>query len=148
MVQFLTIIFFLGFLQILLGFSNVPFFFVSPCTLQKFNTYGGGELPYRAAAQRASAPKTRMRVTPTWFTCGQSWGHAVYPALFLILSFVLLICRQLSIWNCYKPFFSLLCICQLLCFCRLALTLQPWKWTFKQYHIIYVKCEYFTKQKM
>ena len=27
------------------------------------------------------------------------------------------------------------------------LTLWPWKWTLKQYHIIYVKCEYFTNQK-
>ena len=31
MVQFLSIIFFLGFLQFLLGFSKVPVFFVSPC---------------------------------------------------------------------------------------------------------------------
>ena len=31
MVQFLPIIFFLGFLQFLLGFSKVPVFFVSPC---------------------------------------------------------------------------------------------------------------------
>ena len=27
------------------------------------------------------------------------------------------------------------------------LTLWPWKWTFKQQHAIYVKCEYFTNQK-
>ena len=31
MVQFLSIIFFLGFLQFLLGFSKVPVFFVSFC---------------------------------------------------------------------------------------------------------------------
>ena len=31
MVQFLSIIFFLGFLQFLLGFSKVPVFFVSSC---------------------------------------------------------------------------------------------------------------------
>ena len=24
----------------------------------------------------------------------------------------------------------------------------PWKWTFKQQHIIYVKCEYFTNPKV
>ena len=35
MVQFLSIIFFLGFLQFLLGFSKVPVFFVSPCTTPK-----------------------------------------------------------------------------------------------------------------
>ena len=29
-----------------------------------------------------------------------------------------------------------------------CLTLWPWKRTFKQWHIIYVKCEYFTNQKM
>ena len=33
MVQFLSIIFFLGFIQFLLGFSKVPFFFVSLCIL-------------------------------------------------------------------------------------------------------------------
>ena len=41
-------------------------------------------------------------------------------ALFF-LSFNLLIGWQLSIWNCCKPFFSLLYNCQLLCFWRLAL---------------------------
>ena len=30
----------------------------------------------------------------------------------------------------------------------LLLTLWPWNWTFKYYHIIYVKCEYFTNQKV
>jgi hypothetical protein len=35
------------------------------------------------------------------------------------LSFNLLIAWQLSIWNCCKPFFSLLYNCQLLCFWRL-----------------------------
>jgi hypothetical protein len=29
---------------------------------------------------------------------------------------------QLSFWNCCKPFFSLFCNCQLLCFWRLALS--------------------------
>jgi len=28
-----------------------------------------------------------------------------------------------------------------------TLTLWPWKWTFKQQQIIYVKCKYFTNQK-
>jgi hypothetical protein len=36
------------------------------------------------------------------------------------LPFNLLIGWQLSIWNCCKPFFPLLCNCQLLCFWRLA----------------------------
>jgi len=27
------------------------------------------------------------------------------------------------------------------------LTLWPWKWTLKQQHIIYVKCEYFINKK-
>jgi hypothetical protein len=31
MVQFLSIKFFVGFLQFLLGFSKLPVFFVSPC---------------------------------------------------------------------------------------------------------------------
>jgi hypothetical protein len=39
---------------------------------------------------------------------------------FFFLSSSLLIVRQLSIWNGYKPFFSLLYNCQLLCFWRLA----------------------------
>ena len=39
MVQFLSIIFFLGFLQFLLGFSKVPVFFVSLCILTCIN-YG------------------------------------------------------------------------------------------------------------
>ena len=30
---------------------------------------------------------------------------------------------------------------------NIILTIWPWKWTFKQYHIIYVKCDYFTNQK-
>jgi hypothetical protein len=42
---------------------------------------------------------------------------------FFFLSFNLLIGWQLSIWNCCKPFFSLLYNCQLLCFCRLALSI-------------------------
>jgi hypothetical protein len=37
------------------------------------------------------------------------------------LAFSLLISWQLSIWNCCKPFFSLLCNCQLLYFWRLDL---------------------------
>jgi hypothetical protein len=41
----------------------------------------------------------------------------------LFLSFSLLIGWQLSIWNCWKPFFSLLYNCQLLCFWRLALNI-------------------------
>jgi hypothetical protein len=30
---------------------------------------------------------------------------------------------------------------------RSDLSLWPWKWTFKYWHIIYVKCEYFMNQK-
>jgi hypothetical protein len=41
---------------------------------------------------------------------------------FFFLSFNLLIGWQLSIWNCCKPFFSLLYNCQLLCFWRLGYT--------------------------
>ena len=44
-------------------------------------------------------------------------------SLFLFLSFSLLIGWQLPIWNCCKPFFSLLYNCQLLCFWRLALSI-------------------------
>ena len=40
----------------------------------------------------------------------------------VFLSLNLLIGWQLSIWICCKPFFSLLCSCQLLCFWRLALS--------------------------
>jgi hypothetical protein len=40
-----------------------------------------------------------------------------------ILFFNHLIGWQLSIWNCCKPFFSLLYNCQLLCFRRLALSI-------------------------
>ena len=39
MVQFLSIIFFLGFLQFLLGFSKVPVFFVSLYILEIFFTH-------------------------------------------------------------------------------------------------------------
>jgi len=42
---------------------------------------------------------------------------------FFLLSFNPPIGWQLSIWNCCKPFFSLLCNCQLLCFRRLALSI-------------------------
>jgi len=41
---------------------------------------------------------------------------------FLFLSFNLLIRWRLSIWNCCKPFSSLLYNCQLLCFWQLALS--------------------------
>jgi len=48
----------------------------------------------------------------------------VWPkGLFFFLSFSLLIGWQLSIWNCCKPFFSLLYSCQLLCFWWLALSI-------------------------
>jgi len=43
--------------------------------------------------------------------------------IFFFLSFNLLIGWQLSIWNCCKPFFSLLYNCQLLCFWLLALSI-------------------------
>jgi hypothetical protein len=46
----------------------------------------------------------------------------VWDIYLLFLSFNLLIGWQLSIWNCCKPFFSLLYNCQLLCFWRLALS--------------------------
>ena len=50
--------------------------------------------------------------------------------VFFFLSFSLLIAWQFSIWNCCKPFFSLLYNCQLLCFWRLALSIVvevfPW----------------------
>ena len=42
---------------------------------------------------------------------------------FFFLPFSLLIGWQLSIWNCCKPFLSLLYNCQLLCFWRLALSI-------------------------
>jgi hypothetical protein len=41
--------------------------------------------------------------------------------ILFILSFNLLIGWQLSIWNCFKPFFALMYNCQLLCFWLLAL---------------------------
>jgi hypothetical protein len=43
--------------------------------------------------------------------------------LFFFLSHNLLIGWHLSIWNCCKPFFSLLYNCQFLCFWRLALSI-------------------------
>ena len=46
--------------------------------------------------------------------------HSFSQNFFLSLN--LLIGWQLSIWNCCKPFFSLLYNCQLLCFWRLALS--------------------------
>ena len=50
--------------------------------------------------------------------------------IFFFLSLNLLIGLQLSIWNCCKPFFSLLYNCQLLCFWRVALSIVvevfPW----------------------
>jgi hypothetical protein len=45
---------------------------------------------------------------------------AYYPLADFFLSFSLLIVWRLSIWNCVKQFFPLLCSCQLLCFWRLA----------------------------
>jgi hypothetical protein len=45
--------------------------------------------------------------------------------IFFILSFNLLIGWQLSICNCYKPLFSLLYNCKLLCFWWLALSIAP-----------------------
>ena len=47
----------------------------------------------------------------------------IFGKKFFFLSFSLLIGWQLSIWNCCKPFFSLLYNCQLLCFWRLALSI-------------------------
>ena len=47
------------------------------------------------------------------------------------LSFNLLIGLQLSIWNCCKPFFSLLYNCQLLCFLQLALSTAVFATCFK-----------------
>ena len=51
MVKFLSIIFFLGFLQFLLGFSKVPVFFVSSCiiivsTSVCASTGGTGSIPH------------------------------------------------------------------------------------------------------
>jgi len=42
---------------------------------------------------------------------------------FFFLSLSLLTGWQLSSWNCCKPFFSLPCNCQLLCFWQLALSI-------------------------
>jgi len=42
---------------------------------------------------------------------------------FFFLPFNLLIGLQFSICNCYKPLYPLLYNCQLLCFCRLALSI-------------------------
>jgi len=49
-----------------------------------------------------------------------AFGSGVRSPIFL--SFDVLIGWQLSIWICCKPFFSLLCNCQLLCFWRLVLS--------------------------
>jgi len=48
------------------------------------------------------------------------------------LSFILLIGWQFSIWNCCRPFFSLLYNCQLLCFGRLGLCIivEVFLWAF------------------
>ena len=48
------------------------------------------------------------------------WELPLMLLVFFFLSFSLLIGWQLSIWNCCKPFLSLLYNCQLLCFWWLA----------------------------
>ena len=48
--------------------------------------------------------------------------HPYHSQFIFFLSFNLLICWQLFIWNCCKPYFSLLYNCQLLFFWRLALS--------------------------
>jgi hypothetical protein len=60
---------------------------------------------------------------------GLAWPFKMWPivcpetSVIVFLSFSLLIGWQLSIWNCCKPFFSLLYNCQLLCFWRLAVSI-------------------------
>jgi len=77
----------------------------------------------RQYGQRVSL-SVRTHVLPT--TVFVIFGYnpvLVISTVFFFLSFNLLIGWQLSIWNCCKPFFSLLYNCQLLCFWRLALSI-------------------------
>ena len=56
----------------------------------------------------------------------------LYIWTFFFSSFNLLIGWRLFIWNCFKPFFSLLYNCQLLRFWRLAVSIvvQVFLWPF------------------
>jgi hypothetical protein len=63
---------------------------------------------------------TQHQVTNLIVDLVSSWFQSFCNVLFLY--FNLLIGRQLSIWNCCNPFFSLLYNCQLLCFWWLALS--------------------------
>jgi len=65
--------------------------------------------------------KNLSRCTITWTS--KMWPIFFFFFFFFFLSFNLLIGWQLSIWNCCKPFFSLLYNCQLVCFWRLAVSI-------------------------
>ena len=60
-------------------------------------------------------------IFPHYLKNGMIFGKKFF--FFFFLSINLLIGWQLSIWNCCKPFFSLLYNCQLLCFWRTALSI-------------------------
>ena len=73
MVQFLSIIFFLGLLQFLLGFSNFPVFFVSSCmmeeryhatTLNRFYTDMSNENESIAVEAQLTSPPTYSFIHP------------------------------------------------------------------------------------
>ena len=76
----------------------------------------------RTASGPAEARTGNLLNTNRWCCC---LGQPSPPILlfFFLLSFSVLIGWQLSIWNCCKPFFSLLYNCQLLCFWRPALNI-------------------------
>ena len=72
------------------------------------------------------------------FTC-----HHLRIVGIFFLSFILFIGWQLSIWNCCKPFFSLLYNCQLLFFRQLALSIivEVFLWPFFR-RFLFQGCQY------
>ena len=76
----------------------------------------------RTASGPAEARTGNHLNTNQWCCC---LGQPSPPIIlfFFLLSFSLLTGWQLSIWNCCKPFLSLLYNCQLLCFWRPALSI-------------------------